>query len=159
MKNYLRGVFLLLAALVISIGMNAEDNVLKILRPDGQLVSISLDEKPSAKFVGETLVITSKSQELTFNLDDGSIVQAKFINGGETAIEKVDTAHPVLNITSYGIEGSGWKARSTFYLYSLNGELLSTSVVNEDGTVRMSIGKKGIYLIKTSFSTFKIRIL
>lgn len=158
MKNYFRGVFLLLTALVISISVNAEDNVLKILKPDGQQVSIRLDEKPSAKFVGETLVITSMSQELTINLDDGSIVQAKFING-LTGVDKVDTANPVLNITSYGIEGSGWKPRSTFYLYSLSGELLSTSVVNEDGTVRMPIGKKGIYLVKTSFSSFKIRKL
>lgn len=158
MKNYFRGVFFLLTALVISISVNAEDNVLNILKPDGQQVSIRLDEKPSAKFVGETLVITSMSQELTINLDDGSIVQAKFING-LTGVDKVDAANPVLNITSYGIEGSGWKAKSTFYLYSLSGELLSTSVVNEEGTVRMPIGKKGIYLVKTSFSTFKIRKL
>lgn len=159
MKNSLRGVFLFLTALIVSIRMNAQDNILKILRPDGQQVSIKLDDKPSAKFVGDTLVITTQSQELTFNLDDGSIVQATFINGAETAVEKNDSALPVLNISSYGIEGSGWKARSIFYLYNLSGELLSTSMVNDDGTIKMPISNKGIYLIKTSFSTFKIKKL
>ena len=156
MINYLRGALLLFLSFGINIWMYADDNVLKILKPDGQIISVKLEEKPLAKFVGEALVITTQSQELTFNLDDGSVFQATFINGTETAIGNIDEIHPIINITSYGIEGADWEAHSMVYLYDISGKLLSTSIVKEDGTIKMPILKKGTYLIKTSISSFKI---
>ena len=159
MKSKIFRALLLLLPITYSALSLANDRVLQICQADGQVITIKLEEEPFAVFKGDTLLIKSKSQELMFNLEGGASIQALYIVSEETSINTFNDSKPFLNVKGDYIEGSGWQANSTFILYDINGKKIREATVNKNGNIKLPLKKKGIFLLKTSFSTIKINNL
>lgn len=153
----MKKLFLLLIVLFTAAMAKADDAAIKCLLPDGTTHYFMMEDDLLVKFVDESLVITSKTQNISVNLTEGGAVQFAYIIGSTGIREMKDSHHPIYRITDDYIEASNLNAGSTVYLYDTRGIALTTAKVNSDGTVRIPISNKGVYIVKTSVSTFKIK--
>ena len=148
---------LLLTLLFVTFVAKANDIGIKVILSDGSSMVFLIDEDPVAKFIDDALVIKSKEKEMTVNLNDGSFVQVLFI-GNETAISEVrNGVAPIFHITDEGLEESHLMANSDIYLYDVRGILIAKAVADQEGRVKIPLNDDGVYIVKTSVTTIKIR--
>lgn len=137
--------------------VKADDAAIKCVLPDGSMQYFLIGEDVLVKFVDETLVITCNNQDISVDLAEGGSVQFVYINGSTGIREMKESVHPIFRVTDDNFEASHLDAGSVVYLYDTKGVAIATAKVGSDGSVIFPIRNKGIYIVKTSVSTFKIR--
>ena len=130
---------------------------IKLQLSDGTTQFLLLEDEPSARFKGDTLVVTSKQQEVCVSLADGFIVGVTYVDEVTRIAEAEKKPHSVFRMSESGFEASGLTPKSYVYVYDLRGVVVGKSVVHDDGTISIPLASKGIYVVKTSVSSFKIK--
>jgi len=148
---------LLAAVLSCQLSALADSAAIKLTLFDGTTQYFLLAERPSAKYEGNTLVIASQTQEVRVNLDDGMTVQVVYIDVPDCIEEITEKHQPVFRISSEGLETAGMEPNSVVFVYDLNGILIAKAVVADNGSATLPISGKGIFIVKTSVSSFKIK--
>ena len=153
----MKKLFLLLTVLLAATVAKADDAAIKCLLPNGSTHYFMMEDDLLVKFVDESLVITSKTQNISVNLTEGGAVQFAYIIGSTGIREMKDSHHPIYRITDDFLEASYLDACSNVYLYDTKGVAITTAKVSSDGTIKLPIRNMGVYIVKTSVSTFKIK--
>lgn len=149
--------FSLLILFVFALSVVAEDApAIKILLGDGTSHIFLLEDNPTASFNGDVLVITSKKQEISVSLDNGAVLQVIYVNY-DGIQEAMNGHHPVFRITDYGLDAKGLKPNTIVYVYDLKGNVIAKSTVGQDGSLNVPLNGKGVFIVKTSISSIKIK--
>lgn len=128
---------------------------IKIVLENGTSHIFQLEDNPSAKFQGEVLVITSKKQEVSVDLGNDDVVQVLYVNGDDIH-EMKDGQTSVYRISDYGLDADGLRPNSIVYVYDLKGAVIAKATVGQDGSLKLPLNGKGVFIVKTSFSSIKI---
>lgn len=153
MKKLLTFLFLFVFAHSV---MADNGTAIKILLDDGTSHIFQLEDNPTASFNGDILVITCKKQEVSVNLDNGAVVQVMYVINDD--INEVKNGHQsIYRITDYGLDANGLKPNTVVYVYDLNGAVIAEANVGQDGSLRIPLRGKGVFIVKTSISSIKIK--
>ena len=158
-KHWLTAVQMLLLAVALfcRLPAMADCQAIQLMLSDGTSQFFLLGESPSAKYEGNTLVMTSLTLEVRINLDNEAIAKVIFLDVPDGIEEVKEEVQPTFRIDSYGFEAMGLEPETMVFLYDLKGALIAKAIVSNDGSVRMPINGKGIFVVKTSVSSFKIK--
>ncbi|MDE5750324.1 MAG: T9SS type A sorting domain-containing protein [Duncaniella sp.] len=135
-----------------------------VVHKDGSQVKVPFAHLPEFRHDGTALQLTSSELDMTYpagTLDHFRIEAEKVDDqGGSTGISRpaADTAAtPGHNFVAGAIEITGALPGSEATLYNLDGRLVSRTTVEADGSAIIPFADlaPGIYVIKTSNSTFK----
>lgn len=154
MKNRL---FLLILSVFALSVMAEKTPSVKILLEDGTSHFFLLEDNPKACFVGDTLVITSKNMEVCINLGNSEVVQVMYVNDYDDIHELKDGFQFVYRFTDYGLEANGLRPNTIVYVYDIKGVLIARTPVRQDGSLRVPLKDKGVFIIKTSVSSIIIK--
>lgn len=144
--------------LSIAMTAKADDiNAIKVLMEDGTSQIFMLEDDPYAKFEGDMLVIASKKQELSVSMQTNDFVQVMYINNYDLIRDIGNGLQTFYRITDFGLEATGLKPGTEFYVYDINGTVSVKAVVGQDGTVKVALKGNGVYVVKTSISSLKIK--
>lgn len=135
----------------------ADSQAIQVTLPDGTSLFFLLEEAPTAKYEGSTLVMTSQTMEVRVNLDNDARVKVVYVDVPDGIEEVPEALQPTFRIDSHGLEAMGLEPDSPVRLYDLQGVLVAKAVVGNDGSVWLPISGKGIFVVKTSVSSFKIK--
>ena len=130
---------------------------IKVLLEDGTSHLFLLEDNPVAKFKGGVLVITSKKQEISVNLDEGALVQVAYVNENDGIREMGDGQQFVYRITDYGMDANGLRPNTMVYVYDLTGAVVAKATVGQDGSMRVPLNGHGVFIVRTSSSSIKIK--
>ncbi len=128
---------------------------IKLLLEDGTSHIFLLEDNPTASFNGDVLVITSKKQEISVSLDNGTVLQVIYVNY-DGIQEAINGHNSVFRITDYGLDAKGLKPNTIVYVYDLEGKVIAKSIVGQDGSLNIPLNGKGVFIVKTSISSIKI---
>lgn len=135
----------------------ADSAAIKLTLSNGTTQFFILSEVPSAKFEGKTLVIASQTQEIHVSLEDGMTVQVTYLDVPDRIEEVAEEHQPVFRVSGEGLETMGLEPNTVVFVYDLKGVLVAKSIVADDGSASLPISGKGVFVIKTSVSSFKIK--
>ena len=158
-KRWLVSARVLLLALVMSshIPSFADGTAIKLMLSDGNSHLFLLEDEPYARFIGDTLVISSKKNEINIILDSGNIVKVVYIDDVPSSVDELKEMNlPSFLINEFGITVMGLEPKTNVFIYDLKGVLVSKAVVERDGSIQIPINGTGIYVVKTEVSSFKI---
>lgn len=147
----------LMIVLFVSIITKADDAVIRCSLPDGTMLYFVMGDKPTVKFEGEALIITSKDQNVSVDLSEGAAVTFSFIDGSTSILDSKRSLQPTFHVTEESIEATNLVPLSPIYIYDVKGNLLLKETVQSNGTIIIPLNGKGIFVVKTSVSSFKIR--
>lgn len=147
---------LLAAVLSYQLPVLADSAAIKLTLSNGITQYFLLAENPYAKYEGNTLVIASQIQEVRINLDKET-VQVTYLDVPDKIEEVAKEHQPVFRISSEGLETMGLEPNSVVFVYDLSGVLITKAVVADDGSATLPISGKGVFVVKTSVSSFKIK--
>ena len=150
-------VLLLVSVLICQIHAMADSQAIQVVLANGTSEFFFLQDEPSAKFDGKMLVLKSQRIEMHVNFDGDDVVKVIYVDAPDGIKEMKEHNQLAYRIDDYGIEAAGLEPGSTIYLYDMKGALVAKTTVSSDGNVRMPISGKGVYIVKTSVSSFKIR--
>jgi hypothetical protein len=147
--------------LVFTLSAKADNEpAIKVLMEDGASHIFLLEDNPSAKFRGEELVITSKKHEVSVELDNDAVVQILYFiySDKEDGIQEMKNGQPsVYRISDNGLYANGLTPNSTVCVYDLKGAVIAQAAVRQDGSVTIPLNGNGVFVVKTSASSFKIK--
>jgi hypothetical protein len=83
-------------------------------------------------------------------------VEVRFVDSS-TAIKNVEKDNSVFRIDADGLTAFGLVPGTSVFVYDAKGTILSYSVVSDDGYVSIHIEQSGIYIVKTTSTTLKIK--
>lgn len=134
-----------------------------VVHKDGSQVKVPFAHQPEFRHDGTALQLTSSELDMTYpagTLDHFRIESEKVNdNGGSTGISRpaTDTAATAHSFVAGAIELTGALPGSEATLYNLDGRIMSRTAVEADGSAIIPFADlaPGIYVIKTSNSTFK----
>ena len=129
---------------------------IKILLEDGTSHFFLLEDNPTASFNGDVLVINSKKQEVSVSLDNGAFVQVIYVNYDDI-YEINDGQQSVYRITDKGLDAKGLKPNTIVYVYDIKGTVIAKSIVGQDGSLNVPLNGRGVFIVKTSISSIKIK--
>ena len=146
--------------LVFTLSAKADNEpAIKVLMEDGASHIFLLEDNPSAKFKGEELVITSKKHEVSVELDNDAVVQVMYISYSDNdGIQEMKNGQqPVYRISDNGLDAKGLKPNTIVYVYDLKGAVIAQAAVRQDGSVTIPLNGNGVFVVKTSASSIKIK--
>lgn len=146
-----------MALMALCLGAWADGNAVKLILADGTAQYFLMDEEPSVRFADNVVIISSKTKEVSVSLENGAIAQIVFADAPTRIEETRATETPVFRLNGDGLEASGLKPGSNLCLYNLQGMLLARTTVGAEGTAHVSVSGKGVFIVKTSVSSFKIK--
>ena len=124
----------------------------KVSDSDGKATFFALSEKPVVTFNSTSLVLTTTSQVVEYPLV--SYRSFEFVNesaGVEST--NVETAKFSFGNT---LKGEGLPPGSKLAVFSIDGKLLASTVVANNGTAEIEISSfAGVLIVKSSSKTFK----
>lgn len=129
---------------------------IKLLLEDGTSHIFLLEDNPKASFNGDVLVITSKKQEISVSLDNDNVIKIMYVNFDDIHDGK-DGHQFVYRITDNKLEAKGLRPNTVVYVYDLNGKVLVEAQVGKDGSLSVPLDGKGVFIVKTSISSIKIK--
>ena len=142
---------------VFTLAVKADNaSAIKIVLENGTSHIFQLEDNPSAKFQGEMLVITSKTQEVSVDLGNDAVVQVLYVNGDDIH-EIKDGQTSVFRISDYGLDANGLKPNTMVYVYDLKGAVIAKATVGKDGSLKLPLKGEGVFVVKTSVSSIKIK--
>ncbi len=145
------------ALLTLYLGDGPCGKAIKLFFSDGSDHIFQLDDVPTAKFVGDAVVISGGSEEVRINVKDSPVVRFVYLDDPVTIEDTELKSHPIFHVNASGIEVSGLEPFSSLYLYNPNGTLVERVVADNSGYARIVISNHGIFIVKTSVSSFKIK--
>ncbi len=152
MKRY---IFLLLSFLVLTVANAEVTTNLIICAKDGTKTEYALTEKPVITFSKTNLIISTKSVNVSYPLDDFSHFAYESRN--------ITSVEDVLGSSSFNFSGdkllfTNLKIDTYLYLYNLDGALLISKhlVKNNNHAVSLSELQPGTYVVKVNKSAYKI---
>lgn len=163
MKKRLISLMSLFLAMTCSALAQSSPWELIVQSASGESISVALQQKP-------VLSTSSTGYVLTYNFNDGTETvnytwsELKTLRLAELeadAIKQVPAQPEVLNPTISRQAGDvtikGTKPNSPVKIYDLNGQMVMQSVADADGSVSVATSSlsRGVYIIKTTSSTFK----
>lgn len=135
----------------------ADNTAIKLTLSNGTTQFFILSEVPSAKYEGNTLIFSSQTQEVRVSLEDGITVKVTYLDVPDHIEEVAEKYHPVFEIGGECINMKGLEPNTVVFIYDLKGVLIAKDIVTKDGSASLPINGKGIFVIKTSVSSFKIK--
>lgn len=135
----------------------ADNTAIKLTLSNGTTQFFILSEVPSAKYEGNTLIVSSLTQEVRVSLEDGITVKVTYLDVPDHIEEVAEEHQPVFRISDEGLKTIGLEPNTVVFAYDLKGVLVAKAIVAEDGSASLPISSKGVFVIKTSVSSFKIK--
>lgn len=155
----MKKLFTIFLLFLLSLSIYANDKkVLGVFMNDGTMVCFSLNEKPVITFVDDAVKVVSTSQEAL--IKRSLVDHFEFLAEMPTDINDVEDESTVggkIDLDGNTIHVSGLQQGSSVRIFSVSGELLTVSVVGNDGTVTISVDSlpRGIYLVNYNETTIK----
>lgn len=150
----------LLLSLLFAFNMlaKAENNLTHLIvwAKDGTKVAYALKEKPKVTFTEADLVITTNGVEVNYSL--ASMARFTYENNPSSSITNLETDKPYFKLEGDMLLFYDLKANSTVSVYSLNGTLMFSKTVQQNGEYAFSLSNlnTGIYLVTVNGLTYKI---
>lgn len=142
-------------------GLLAQEDVnyLYLEMKSGESVYFYLDQYPVVTFDGGDVIFTTRQEELRFADSEISSFRYGFDwDYEDTQIKKVITPKPVIRLMQNNVIAKGLEPNSKVQAYSLDGIMLGEvrSDAQGNATLTLPATAQGMYMIKTSVTTFKI---
>ncbi len=154
---------LLMFVMCLSQSLRAADEdvpCLKITETDGTIVTFALSEPPVITYANDIMTVSGVA--LTINVPLSEVVDLEFENTVANGIAKTVLGDGSAADASF-IGGkayiSGLAAGAQVYVYTVDGQLVSSISASQEGSVCVDLGglKSGVvYLLRTPAATYKI---
>ena len=145
----------LILLLLCCCGSIMADQVLQIVKADGQTHTINLNQEPVTTFEDGNLIITTINATITYPLE--VVRKFVFISGSED-IQNIKGDKFEISKDGRFLTLSGLKNDTDAYLYSVNGILMERIHVTASTSISINLESYplGVYMIKVDGATYKI---
>lgn len=142
----------------VTVPVMADDGIW-VEKTDESKTGFIFNEEPVITFHGDELVITTSSSAACFPIDD--IRRLSFGDVSLTGIDEITTGElktPIIHIHEERVMIGGLRPGTAILAYSTGGNIVARTQADEEGNVAINLSSqpKGVYIISTSLSTFKI---
>ena len=129
---------------------------LVILTKDGSTQTFELAEQPVVTIAGTNLKVVSNTADVTIPLNE--IVRYTFFKRNATNIEEVGSVKESVDYQDGVLTMDGLTAGSVVNVYAMDGRLVQSATVTQDGTYRHSLSSlaRGVYIVKVNNLSYKI---
>lgn len=153
--------FSLMVMLIGTFSAFAQDSTwgLEIKSASAETLLVALSQKPVISTSADGYVLKYGTETINYAWDE--LKTLRLVEGVADAIDKVEfepeVMKPALNLQAGDAKLNGAKPNSPVFIYDLNGKMVMQTRTDADGSVTVSASTltKGIYVIKTTTSTFK----
>lgn len=147
--------FYLILFLLCCCGSIMADQMLQIVKADGQTHTINLNQEPVTTYEDGNLVITTINATITYPLE--TIRKFVYISGTED-IQNIKGDKFEISKDGRFLTLSGLKSDTNAYLYSVNGILMERIHVTASTSISINLESYplGVYMIKVDGATYKI---
>ena len=131
------------------------DQMLQIVKMDGQTHTINLNQEPVTTYQDGNLVITTINATITYPLE---VVRKFIFISGTEDIQNIKGDKFEISKDGRFLTLSGLKSDTDAYLYSVNGILMERIHVTSSTSISINLESYpiGVYMIKVDGATFKI---
>ena len=145
----------LILLLMCCCGSIMADQVLQIVKADGQTHTINLNQEPVTTYQDGNLVITTINATISYPLE--VVRKFVFISGTED-IQNIKGDKFEISKDGRFLTLSGLKSDTDAYLYSINGMLMERIHVTSSTSISINLESYpiGVYMIKVDGATYKI---
>ena len=147
-KHLLTSQLLTLMFLLMSVTTRAA-NYITIEDKDGAKTSFLLSLNPRLSFTSEALVLTCGDSRVEYPLD--TYAKFSYTDDDKTAVRELGS--------SFSFDGNSGEGRiapdARVLIYNVSGTLLSETVADADGRLRLSFPGSGLYIVRAGSQTFK----
>ena len=145
----------LILLLLCCCGSIMADQVLQIVKADGQTHTINLNQEPVTTYEDGNLVITTINATISYPLE--TIHKFVYISGTED-IQNIKGDKFEISKDGRFLTLSGLKNDTDAYLYSVNGILMERIHVTASTSTSINLESYplGVYMIKVDGATYKI---
>ena len=153
-----RRIFLLSALLGLVSAVQADGvNAVVFWKTDGQKVTVLLDEQPKVMFTADALRVQARQSELSFPA--GEVRRFTYETVDATGIASASRGEVRFRLSDNVLHLSALQGRSPIEIYSADGKLLRSVAADAAGSGVVDVRgfPAGVYVIKTSVGTLKIR--
>lgn len=134
-------------------------NCFSLRQKDGMVINYSFSEKPVVTYSGSDLVMTTSSLTVQYPLH--TLQKLIFVGEADTpdGIDQATLPGTEFSFSEEGTTVSGEKPGTPFYVFDTRGMQLHQGTIDANGKadIRMTNLPKGIYVIKTQSTSFKIK--
>lgn len=130
-------------------------NYVKVSDKDGKPTLFALSDRPEVTFSTSELIITTAKETVNYPLT--SLLTFELIDNDPTSINNINANQENI-LFSFGdiIKGSGLAPGSRVSVFTINGQTISNTTVDNNGQASLDLnGQTGIFIIKTESKTFK----
>lgn len=129
---------------------------LVIWAKDGTRVVYILEEKPKITFTETDLVVTVKSIEVNYALEN--LAHFTYESSDNTAIKILETDETLFKLKGESLFFPALKSNSSIAIYTVNGALVMKKTIQDNGEYALSLSNlnSGVYLIDVNGLTYKI---
>lgn len=133
-------------------------NAVQVTLRDGTTATYKLAYRPTVVFNDDELVLTTTSRTRTSFLLEGHPLFTFIHVAQPTGINNARPAHPMFSLNEEELKAEGLTPGDHFSIYNTKGIQVATGTVNGEGQADIGIQSlaKGVYIIKTTNTTFKI---
>lgn len=153
-RTLCRSFAIALLAMWGAVSASAADYV-TVTDKEGKATTFALTDKPTVTFTSDHLVLTAGSKTVEYPLT--GFLSFTFTDQ-PTGINTVgaEQSNAVFSFTNFSVRGEGLKAGTRVSVYTINGQLVGSAVVNQNGAVEVPFdGQKGVFIVKSLTKTFK----
>lgn len=145
----------LILLLMCCCGSIMADQVLQIVKADGQTHTINLNQEPVTTYQDGNLVITTINATISYPLE---VVRKFIFISGTEDIQNIKGDKFEISKDGRFLTLSGLKSDTDAYLYSVNGILMERIHVTSSTSISINLESYpiGVYMIKVDGATFKI---
>ena len=145
-KNRFTKFLVTVGLMALPLMANADDTKFIITTNDGTVAEFYLDDDPVITYQDNLLVAISSKQEISVSAED--VLSFVFNSGNGTSIANLQGSSRF----------NGLVPGSTVQVFAVDGKLVTTTTVSEDGKVDINLNSlpEGIFVIKTANLSFKI---
>ena len=145
----------LILLLMCCCGSIMADQVLPIVKADGQTHTINLNQEPVTTYQDGNLVITTINATISYPLE---VVRKFIFISGTEDIQNIKGDKFEISKDGRFLTLSGLKSDTDAYLYSVNGILMERIHVTSSTSISINLESYpiGVYMIKVDGATFKI---
>ena len=153
-SNQMKKLYLILF-LLCCCGSIMADQVLQIVKADGQTHTINLNQEPVTTYEDGNLVITTINATISYPLE--TIRKFVYISGSDD-IQNIKGDKFEISKDGKFLTLSGIKSDTEAYLYSVNGMLMERIRVTSSTSISINLESYplGVYMIKVDGATYKI---
>ena len=151
MKQFL----LFFIAICLPVIAHAQEQILQVWKTDGQVISINLNDTPSATYTDGNLVITTVNNSIQIPLE----MVRKYTYANTTdGIQSARQQKVEFSADGNGLVISGLDAETTVSIYNVDGKMIRTESSGGRGDMSISVADQpaGVYAVKVNSVTYKL---